>query len=135
MDVDHADDIASADQRYRKKGFIRIFDERGEFLEPRVGRGFRRERHGRFVLRHPPGHTLSEFDPDVTDLVRMGKLRGPQHNVTLRFGQVDQTCVASRDLHCQLDQLAQHLVQRQAGADYLAGLVQQVDLRSHLAHS
>jgi len=135
MHVDDADDIASADQRDRKKGFISIFNERGKFLEPFVGRGFGLERHGGFVLRHPAGHALSQFDPDMADLVFVRKLRCSQNNVALRLRQVDQACVAAGHLHGQPDQLAQHLVQRQAGADDLAGLVQQVDLRWLFAHS
>ncbi len=62
MHVDDADHIAAAHQRNGKKRLVGIFNQCGEALESRIGRGVGRQGNHGLVLGNPSGDALAHLD-------------------------------------------------------------------------
>src|SRR5580658_2800944 len=126
MHVDHADHIASAYQRNREKSFVGIFDQCGETLEPRIGRGLGRQRYDRLMLGDPPCYAFAHLHAQISKRGCVRYLGGAQNYfIAVWFQQVDKACIALRHLRGESDNLAQHFIERQLGADNAADPMQE----------
>ena len=104
MHVDDADQLATGHQRHRQKRVVGVFRQRLKRLEPRVGRGVRRQRHDRLVQRHPAGDSFAHLQADIADLRVVRQLRSAQHDLATRvIDQIDQAGVAGRHLKREAD--------------------------------
>ena len=66
----------------------------------------------------------------------MRHLRGPQHHfVAIGVQQVNQAGIALRDLRRKSDNLTQHLIERQLGADNAADPMQERNMGTGRLHN
>ena len=72
--VDHADHVAAADERNRKKGFVGVLNQTRESLEPFVGRGFRSQGHDGLMLGHPSSDAFAWMHPEIPDFAGVREL-------------------------------------------------------------
>ena len=121
MHIDNADQLSAGYQRDRQKSLVSVLRQGLKRLETGVRGGIGRQRHHRLVKRDPSRDSFPHLQADLSDLRVMRQLGSAQYDFpSAVIRQIDQAGVTGRHLKSQRDQLLQHCVQRQIGADDIA---------------
>src|SRR5208282_6249681 len=129
MNIEDSNHFAASNERNREQRLVSVFYQRGKRFETRVRKRFAGEGDDRLMLGDPARYSFTHAESYLPNFCVVGQLRGAQHNVTgAVVRKINQTCVTRRDFDGYCDQLTQHLVDAQSGADDSARAMQDGEL-------
>lgn len=128
LDVDDADDFASAEHRNREEGLVAVFREFVEKAEARIVECTHRNDDRFDVFSDPSGDALAEAQFEVVDGLRM-RIHGGAEDELVALEGVNEAGIAADDEGNEDDHLLENFVQRIGSRDAFRDLMNEIDVR------
>src|SRR6185312_16058577 len=134
LEVDHADDLACAEDGSAEDGLEVAFGDVFEGLEAWVVGGVGGDGDGLAALGGPSGDALSDLDAELVDQFGVGVLRGAQDEL-FAFEHVDEAGVTGDDRGDEVDNTAKNNVEGVCSCNAAADLVQKLNWHECIAEA
>jgi hypothetical protein len=138
LQVDDADDAASAHERYGKECFVTVFGQFVKELEARIVRGFLGDGDGLMVFGDPSGNALPHAEFEAIDNFGMRILGGPQ-NQFVAFEHVDEARVTTHQTGGEFEDARENLVKSvgrtETHADFMEYIYMRIFYRDERVHA